>query len=49
MADFNGARQLRRLVQTEVEGKLSGFLLRCSRRPGRIRGSLEAGELSFQI
>ena len=45
----DGARQLRRLVQTEVEGKLSGFLLRCSRRPGRIRGSLEAGELSFQI
>ena len=44
----DGARQLRRLVQTEVEGALSGFLLGCSRRPSRIRGCLEQEKLSFQ-
>ncbi len=44
----DGARQLRRLVQTEVEGTLSGFLLGCSRRPSRIRGCLEQEKLSFQ-
>ena len=44
----DGARQLRRMVQTEVEGGLSAFLLSCSRRPSRIRGCLEQGKLSFQ-
>ena len=44
----DGARNLRRLVQTEVEGALSGFLLSCSRRPSRIKGSLEQGRLLFQ-
>ena len=44
----DGARQLRRLVQTEVEGALSSFLLGCSRRPSRVRGSLKEGILSFQ-
>ena len=43
----DGARQLRRLVQTEVEGPLASFLLRCSRKPSRIRLRLEAGEISF--
>lgn len=45
----DGARQLRRLVQTEVEGALSGFLLGCSRRPTRVRGSLNEGGLVFQV
>ncbi len=45
----DGARNLRRLVQTEVEGALSGFLLSCSRRPSRIKGSLEHGRLLFQL
>ena len=45
----DGARNLRRLVQTEVEGALSGFLLSCSRRPSRIKGSLEQGRLLFQL
>lgn len=45
----DGARNLRRLVQTEVEGALSGFLLSCSRRPSRIKGSLEQGRLLFQV
>ena len=44
----DGARQLRRLVQTEVEGTLSRFLLGCSRRPARVRGELKDGALSFQ-
>ena len=44
----DGARQLRRMVQTEVEDVLSGFLLGCSRRPTRVRGSLNQGSLSFQ-
>ncbi len=43
----DGARQLRRLVQTEVEGPLASFLLRCSRKPSRIRLALENGEVSF--
>ena len=45
----DGARNLRRLVQTEVEGALSGFLLSCSRRPSRIKGSMERGRLLFQL
>ena len=43
----DGARQLRRLVQSEVEGPLSSFLLRCSRKPGKIRMRLEDGQVSF--
>lgn len=44
----DGARQLRRLVQNEVEGELSAFLLRCPRKPSRIKGRLENNALSFQ-
>ncbi len=43
----DGARQLRRLVQTEVEGPLASFLLRCSRRPSRVSVKLEKGDISF--
>ena len=43
----DGARQLRKLVQTEVEGPLASFLLRCSRKPGRVKLRLEGGEVSF--
>ena len=43
----DGARQLRRLVQTEVEGPLASFLLRCSRKPGKITARLEEGKLVF--
>ncbi|MGM9659111.1 MAG: ATP-dependent Clp protease ATP-binding subunit [Faecousia sp.] len=43
----DGARQLRRLVQNEVEGPLASFLLRCSRKPARVKLRLEAGEISF--
>ena len=43
----DGARQLRRLVQTEVEGALSSFLLGCSRRPTRVRVKMEGKEICF--
>jgi len=43
----DGARQLRRLVQSEVEGPLAAFLLGCSRKPGKIRVQLEQGTVSF--
>ena len=43
----DGARQLRRLVQTEVEGPLASFLLRCSRKPGRVKLQIKEGHLSF--
>ena len=43
----DGARQLRRLVQSEVEGPLAAFLLGCSRKPGKVKLCLEAGKISF--
>jgi len=43
----DGARQLRRLVQMEVEGPLASFLLRCSRKPAKVETQLEAGRISF--
>ena len=44
-----GARQLRRLIQSEVEGPLAVYLLKCSRRPGKIRVRLEGDSASFQL
>ena len=43
----DGARQLRRLVQNEVEGPLATFLLRCARRPGKVQLKLKDGEVCF--
>ena len=43
----DGARQLRRLVQTEVEGPLASYLLRCSRRPARLKLKTDGKEISF--
>ena len=43
----DGARQLRRLVQPEVEGPLASYLLRCSRKPGRVKLEMRQGEISF--
>ena len=45
----DGARQLRRLVQQQVEGPLAEFLLRSTRKLTRVRGSLEGEDLHFQI
>ena len=41
----DGARQLRRLVQTEVEGPLAAFLLQCSKKPARVKLRLEEGKV----
>ena len=46
-AGRDGARQLRRLVQTEVEGPLAAFLLSCSRKPSKVKMRLDAGNISF--
>ena len=43
----DGARQIRRLVQVEVEGPLAAYLLRCARRPSRVRLRLDSGEVAF--
>ena len=43
----DGARQLRRLVQNEVEGPLASFLLRCSKKPSKVKMTLENGQVVF--
>jgi ATP-dependent Clp protease ATP-binding subunit ClpA len=43
-----GARQLRRLVQEEVEGPLAMLLLKAGKKPGKIRGTYKEGVLQFQ-
>ena len=43
-----GARQIRRLVQEQVEGPLATFLLGCVRKPSRIQARWENGKVSFQ-
>ncbi len=43
----DGARQLRRLVQEQVEGPLSTFLLRWEKRHGKLKATLEQGTLQF--
>ena len=42
-----GARQMRRLVQEQVEGPLSLFLLKSDKKHTRICGELVDGELTF--
>ena len=44
----DGARHLRRLVEQQVEGPLSEFLLRSSRKNSKIRCVLNGGEVTFQ-
>ena len=45
--DSGGARQMRRLVEQQVEEPLAGFLLQCQKKPTKIRGVLTAGKLQF--
>ena len=45
--DRDGARQLRRMVQTRVEGPLASFLLCCPRKPARVRGKIEEDQVVF--
>ncbi len=42
-----GARQLRHLVQKKVEGPLASYLLRCNKKPARIRLQYKDGELQL--
>ena len=42
-----GARNLRRLVQEEVEGPLAVLLLKSSKKPIKIRASIKEGEVQF--
>ncbi len=44
----SGARHIRRMVQERVEGPLAMYLLRCAKKPAKIKSKLEAGELVFQ-
>ena len=44
----DGARHLRRLVQQQVEGPLSEFLLRSSRKCTKVHGTLGEEGVSFQ-
>ena len=43
-----GARQIRQRVQQQVEGPLSIYLLKCSKKPGKIKIKLEGEKVSFQ-
>ena len=42
-----GARHLRHLVQEQVEGPLSVYLLQCAKQPAKVQGILEEGKLQF--
>ena len=44
----DGARQLRRLVQEQVEGPLAVFLLKAPKKPAKVRVKWENGTVSFQ-
>ena len=43
-----GARHIRRLVQEQVEGPLATHLLRCPRKPSKIKSKWDNGKLIFQ-
>ena len=45
----DGARHLRRLIQSKVEGPLAEELLRNGKKPTQIRGGIRDGEIFFQI
>ena len=44
----SGARNIRHLVQEQVEGPLAEHLLKCSKKPFKIKSRLENGKLIFQ-
>ena len=43
-----GARHLRRLVQEQVEGPASEYLLRTGKKISKMKGIMENGTLRFQ-
>ncbi len=42
-----GARNLRRLVQERVEAPLADYLLACSKKPSKVRGTMEKEKVRF--
>ncbi len=44
----SGARQIRHRVQQRVEGPLAVHLLKCAKKPTKIKAKLEDGKLIFQ-
>ena len=44
----SGARQMRSLVQTRVEGPLASYLLRCPGKPARVEAVLEEEQVCFR-
>ena len=46
-AGQSGARQMRRLVQEQVEGPLAAYLLSCGRKPGKIQARIDGGRVCF--
>ncbi len=42
-----GARQMRRRIQTEVEGPLAEYLLRSARKPARLWAVMQEGKIAF--
>lgn len=47
-ATKSGARQMRCLIQSRVEGPLASYLLRCPGKPERIEAVLEGEEVCFR-
>ena len=45
----DGARQVRRLVQEQVEGPLAAFLLTSGRKTACVQGTVEEGKLRFRF
>ena len=43
----DGARRMRRLIQEQVEGPLSVYLLRSAKKPGKVKGQWEGNTLRF--
>ena len=43
-----GARQIRQRVQQQVEGPLAVYLLQCTKKPSKIRASLEDDGITFR-
>ena len=44
-----GARHLRRLIQSKVEGPLAEELLRTGKKPAAMEGNVRDGQINFQI
>ena len=42
-----GARQIRHLIQEQVESPLAIFLLQCGKKPAKVRADMENGQLRF--